>query len=89
MMNETLRAWIDLMRLQFFFAWPLLFCSGYLLATVTYGGFSWPGLALVAMIGFSGFEAGFVLNDYIDRNFIVPVVIFNTQHFSLAFISVL
>jgi 4-hydroxybenzoate polyprenyltransferase len=69
MMNETLRAWIDLMRLQFFFAWPLLFCSGYLLATVTYGGFSWPGLALVAMIGFSGFEAGFVLNDYIDREF--------------------
>ncbi len=68
-MNETLRAWIDLTRLRFFFAWPLLFCSGYLLATVTYGGFSWPGLALVALIGFFGFEAGLVLNDYIDREF--------------------
>jgi 4-hydroxybenzoate polyprenyltransferase len=68
-MSETIRAWIDLTRLQFFFAWPLLFCSGYLLATVTYGGFSWPGLALVALIGFFGFEAGLVLNDYIDRGF--------------------
>jgi 4-hydroxybenzoate polyprenyltransferase len=68
-MNATLRAWIDLLRLQFFFAWPLLFCSGYLLATVTYGGFSYPGLLLAALIGFFGFEAGFVLNDYIDREF--------------------
>ncbi len=68
-MNETLRAWIDLTRLRFFFAWPLLFCSGYLLATVTYGGFSWPGLVLAALIGFFGFEAGLVLNDYIDREF--------------------
>jgi 4-hydroxybenzoate polyprenyltransferase len=69
LMNATLRAWIDLTRLQFFFAWPLLFCSGYLLATVKYGGFSWPGLVLVALIGFFGFEAGLVLNDYIDREF--------------------
>jgi 4-hydroxybenzoate polyprenyltransferase len=68
-MNETLRAYVDLFRLQFFFAWPLLFCSGYLLATVSYGGFSWFELAKVALIGFFGFEAGLVLNDYIDRNF--------------------
>jgi 4-hydroxybenzoate polyprenyltransferase len=67
-MNATLRAYIDLMRLQFFFAWPLLFSSGYLLATVTYGGFLWPVLAKVALIGFFGFEAGLVLNDYIDRD---------------------
>ncbi len=66
-MNPTLRAYFDLMRLQFFFAWPLLFGSGYLLATMTYGGFSWLVLAKVALIGFSGFEAGLVLNDYIDR----------------------
>jgi 4-hydroxybenzoate polyprenyltransferase len=66
-MNETLRAYIDLFRLQFSFAWPLLFSSGYLLATVTYGGFSWFDLGRVALIGFLGFEAGFVLNDYIDR----------------------
>jgi 4-hydroxybenzoate polyprenyltransferase len=68
-MNETLRAYVDLFRLQFFFAWPLLFCSGYLLATATYGGFSWFELGKVALIGFFGFEAGLVLNDYIDRNF--------------------
>ncbi|MGB9176588.1 MAG: UbiA family prenyltransferase [Methanoregula sp.] len=67
-MNATLRAYIDLMRLQFFFAWPLLFSSGYLLATMTYGGFSWLVLAKVALIGFFGFEAGLVLNDYIDRD---------------------
>lgn len=67
-MIPTLRAYIDLMRLQFFFAWPLLFGSGYLLATMTYGGFSWLVLAKVALIGFTGFEAGLVLNDYIDRD---------------------
>ena len=68
-MNPTLRAYIDLTRLQFSFAWPLLFCSGYLLATVTYGGFSWLDLVRVALIGFFGFEAGLVLNDYIDREY--------------------
>ena len=51
-MHTTLRAYIDLMRLQFSFAWPLLFSSGYLLATVTSGGFSWLGLVTVALIGF-------------------------------------
>jgi len=68
-MHPTLRAYIDLMRLQFFFAWPLLFCSGYLLATSAYGGFSWLTLAKVALIGFFGFEAGLVLNDYVDRDY--------------------
>ena len=67
-MNATLRAYIDLLRLQFSFAWPLLFCSGYLLATLSYGGFAWLVLAKVALIGFFGFEAGLVLNDYIDRD---------------------
>jgi len=68
-MHPTLRAYVDLFRLQFFFAWPLLFCSGYLLATTTYGGFTWFALGKVALIGFFGFEAGLVLNDYIDRTF--------------------
>jgi 4-hydroxybenzoate polyprenyltransferase len=68
-MHPTLRAYIDLTRLQFFFAWPLLFCSGYLLATMTYGGFSWLVLAKIALIGLLGFEAGFVLNDYVDRDY--------------------
>jgi len=67
-MNATLRAYIDLLRLQFFFAWPLLFSSGYLLAATAYGGFEWFTLAKVALIGFFGFEAGLVLNDYIDRD---------------------
>lgn len=66
-MNETLRAYADLLRLQFSFAWPLLFCSGYLLASVNAGGFEWLVLAKVALIGFFGFEAGLVLNDYVDR----------------------
>ncbi len=68
-MNATLRAYVDLTRLQFFFAWPLLFCSGYLLATTVYGGFFWFDLLRVALIGFFGFEAGLVLNDYIDRDY--------------------
>jgi 4-hydroxybenzoate polyprenyltransferase len=68
MMNATLRAYIDLTRLQFSFAWPLLFSSGYLLATITYGGFEWFVLAKVGLIGFFGFEAGLVLNDYVDRD---------------------
>ena len=68
-MNPILRAYIDLTRLQFFFAWPLLFSSGYLLATMTYGGFSWLVLAKIALIGLFGFEAGLVLNDYIDQDY--------------------
>jgi len=68
-MHRKLRAYIDLLRLQFFFAWPLLFCSGYLLATSVYGGFSWPALIHAALIGFFGFEAGLVLNDYVDREY--------------------
>ncbi len=68
-MNSTLRAYIDLTRLQFSFAWPLLFCSGYMLATTVYGGFSWFDILRVALIGFFGFEAGLVLNDYVDRDY--------------------
>jgi 4-hydroxybenzoate polyprenyltransferase len=55
-MNATLRAYIDLTRLQFSFAWPLLFCSGYLLATTVYGNFAWEDLVRVALIGFFGFH---------------------------------
>ena len=65
----TLRAVIDLLRLHFFFAWPVLFCSGYLLAAGVYGDFSWTDLIRAALIGFFGFEAGFVLNDYVDRDY--------------------
>ena len=65
----TLRAYADLTRIHFFFAWPLLFCSGLVLATVTYGTFSWWLVIKGALIGFLGFEAGLVLNDYIDREY--------------------
>ncbi len=68
-MNPVLKGYADLLRLHFFFAWPVLFCSGYLLATSVYGLFSWYDLVKVALIGFFGFEAGFVLNDYVDRNY--------------------
>jgi 4-hydroxybenzoate polyprenyltransferase len=67
-MNRTLAAIIDLMRAHFAFVWPLLFCSGMVLAFGNYGGFSWGLLVLGAFIGLFGFEAGFVLNDYVDRD---------------------
>jgi 4-hydroxybenzoate polyprenyltransferase len=67
MNGRTFRAYTDLLRLHFAFAWPLLFCSGTVLAFGTYGGFSWPYLLTAALIGLFGFEAGMVLNDYVDR----------------------
>lgn len=66
-MNATLRAYSDLLRIQFSFAWPLLFCSGYLLAIAPSGTVAWPELLRVALIGFFGFEGGLVLNDLVDR----------------------
>jgi 4-hydroxybenzoate polyprenyltransferase len=55
------------LRLHFFFVWPTLFCSGLFLAFQYYNGFSWTLIVRAALIGFLGFEAGFVLNDYIDQ----------------------
>ncbi len=65
--SSVIRAYIDLTRLHFGFAWPILFCSGLMLAFAIEGGFDWWTLAKGALIGFLGFEAGFVLNDYVDR----------------------
>lgn len=65
----SLKAYADLLRLHFFFAWPLLFCSGYLLAIGVDEHFSWINLGRVALIGLLGFEGALVLNDYIDREF--------------------
>jgi 4-hydroxybenzoate polyprenyltransferase len=67
-MKETLKAYIDLTRAHFLPAWPITFCSGLVLAFANYGGFSWPLTIKAALIGLFGFEAGFVLNDYVDRN---------------------
>ncbi len=64
----TFKAYADLLRIHFFFAWPLLFCAGLVLGAAAYGGFSWWLLLHGALSGFFGFEAGLVLNDYIDRD---------------------
>lgn len=66
-MNETIKAYIDLLRFHFFFVWPTIFCSGLFLAFRYYNGFSWALVIRAALIGLLGFEAGFVLNDYIDQ----------------------
>jgi 4-hydroxybenzoate polyprenyltransferase len=67
-MKETLKAYIDLTRAHFLPAWPLIFCSGLVLAFANYGSFSWQLTGKAVLIGLFGFEAGFVLNDYVDRN---------------------
>lgn len=66
---QTLKAYIDLTRIQFFFVWPLLFLSGLFLSFQTYGGFDWLLVAKAAAIALLGFEAGFVLNDIMDRDY--------------------
>jgi len=65
-MKETIKAYMDLTRLHFFFVWPILFCSGLFLAFQYYPGFSWLLIIKVVLIGFLGFEAGLVLNDIVD-----------------------
>lgn len=67
-MIETLKAYLDLIRAHFLPAWPLISCSGLMLAFANYGGFSWELTLKVALMGLLGFEAGFILNDYVDRN---------------------
>lgn len=68
-MNTKVKGFIDLTRLHFGFAWPLLFCSGLLLAFWQYGDFDTVTLLKAIAIGFFGFEAGFILNDYVDREY--------------------
>lgn len=63
---ESLKPYLDLTRLHFFFVWPLLFCSGLFLSFPRYGGFSWALVGKAALIALLGFEAGFVLNDLVD-----------------------
>jgi 4-hydroxybenzoate polyprenyltransferase len=64
---EKVKAYLDLTRLHFSVVWPLLFCSGLFLSFPRYGGFSWPLVGKAVLIALLGFEAGFVLNDYVDR----------------------
>ncbi len=67
-MKEKIKAYIDLTRAHFAPVWPLLFCSGLMLAFKNYDYFSWGLLILAVFIGLFGFEAGLVLNDIIDHN---------------------
>ncbi len=67
-MTETLKAYMDLARIHFFFVWPTLFCAGLFLAFQNYGGFSWTLVIQAVLIGLLGFEAGLVLNDIVDSN---------------------
>jgi 4-hydroxybenzoate polyprenyltransferase len=48
--------------------WPLIFCSGLVLAFSNYGSFSWALTVKAILIAVLGFEAGFVLNDYVDKD---------------------
>lgn len=65
-MEKKIKNYADLMRLHFFFVWPILFCSGLFLAFQFYGALSWLLVAKAALIGFLGFEAGLILNDIVD-----------------------
>ncbi len=67
-MKQQIKALIDLLRLHFFFAWPLLFCAGLFIGFANYGGVSFELIIKSVFIAFFGFEAGFILNDYIDRD---------------------
>lgn len=57
---------MDLLRLHFFFVWPTLFCAGLFLGFIFYGNFSLTTVLKAVLIGFFGFEAGLVLNDFVD-----------------------
>ena len=65
-MKNTLKAYVDLTRLHFFFVWPTLFCAGLFLALQNYADFSWVLVLQAVLIGLLGFEAGLVLNDIVD-----------------------
>ena len=67
-MSQKIKAMMDLLRLHFFFVWPTLFCAGLFLGFWFNSGFSWTLILQAILIGFSGFEAGLVLNDIVDAD---------------------
>jgi 4-hydroxybenzoate polyprenyltransferase len=67
-MSDKIKAYMDLLRLHFFFVWPTLFCAGLFFAFTSNEGFSLLLIAKAVLIGFFGFEAGLVLNDIVDAN---------------------
>ena len=66
--HMRIKAYMDLTRIHFWFVWPLIFCSGLVLAFSNYGSFSWALTVKAILIAVLGFEAGFVLNDYVDKD---------------------
>lgn len=67
-MSIKIKAYVDLLRLHFFFVWPILFCAGLFFGFLFYGGFSLLLVLQAVLIAFFGFEAGLVLNDIVDAN---------------------
>src|SRR5512139_1687427 len=67
-MSQKIKAYLDLLRLHFFFVWPTLFAAGLFLGFWFNGGFSLTLVLQALLIGFFGFEAGLVLNDIVDAN---------------------
>ena len=65
--KEKVEAYMDLLRIHFAPVWPILFLSGLFLAYSDGGDFSWSFTIKVAFIGLTGFLAGMVLNDIVDR----------------------
>lgn len=63
----VVKAYADLLRAHFIPAWILIFVAGFLVGVHHYGGFSWILLFQVIGIAVGGFEAGMVLNDFVDR----------------------
>jgi 4-hydroxybenzoate polyprenyltransferase len=57
---------LDLLRIHFFFVWPILFSAGLFLGFYFNGGFTLLLVLQAVLIGFLGFEGGLVLNDVVD-----------------------
>ncbi len=62
------KAYVDLLRLHFFFVWPVLFSAGLFFGFTINGGFSLLLVLQAILIAYFGFEAGLVLNDIVDAN---------------------
>ncbi|MCW3982855.1 MAG: UbiA family prenyltransferase [Candidatus Bathyarchaeota archaeon] len=62
------KAYVDLLRLHFFFVWPVLFSAGLFFGFTVNGGFSFLLVLQAILIAYFGFEAGLVLNDIVDAN---------------------
>jgi 4-hydroxybenzoate polyprenyltransferase len=67
-MIRKIRAWMDLLRIHFFFVWPTLFCAGLFTGFWFNDGFSLTIVLQAAVIGYLGVEAGLVLNDLFDAD---------------------